>query len=59
MAAHDVQARFRARVWQAIAQNDLDLSALDAPTREALVNVVTAAGLEAMNSELNDKADAN
>lgn len=58
MAAHDVQARIRARVWQAIAQNDLDLGALDAQTRETLVNVVSAAALEAMNSELDEKAGA-
>jgi hypothetical protein len=58
MAAQDIQARIRARVWQAIAQNDLDLGALDAQTRERLVDVVAAAALEAMNSELNDKAAA-
>lgn len=59
MAKSEIQARIRANVWQAIAENDLDLSALDAQTRETLVNVVTAASLEAMDSELTAVLAAN
>ncbi len=59
MATTDVQARIRARVWQAIALNDLDLSALDTATRERLVDVVAAAALEAMDGEFETRLAAD
>lgn len=59
MAKSDVQSRIRANVWQAIAENNVDLGALDAQTRENLVNLVTAASLEAMDEEISAVLAAN
>jgi hypothetical protein len=55
MSVNEMQAHVKARVWRAIAQTNLDISALDKATLEALVDLVTeAALLEA--DEAMDKA---
>jgi hypothetical protein len=52
MSLKDAQARIQARVWQALAQSDLDLSALDKETQTSLVNLVTEAALLELDQEL-------
>ncbi len=53
MSIKEAQARIKARVWQAVAQTDLDLSALDKPTLEAFVDLVTESALLEIDSELD------
>lgn len=52
MSLKEAQAHIQARVWQAIAQSDLDLSALDRETLTGLVDLVTEAALLEMDQEL-------
>lgn len=49
----DTQARIKSQIWQAIAQTDLDLSALDKETKNALVDLVTQAALVEIDKELD------
>lgn len=53
MTIKETQARIRARVWQTIAQAEMDLSALDKATLESLVDLVTESALMEINNELN------
>lgn len=53
MTIKEAQARIKARVWQAVAQADLDLSALDKTTLEAFVDLVTESALLEIDSELD------
>ncbi len=53
MTIKEAQARIKARVWQAVAQTDLDLSALDKTTLEAFVDLVTESALLEIDSELD------
>lgn len=53
MTIKEAQARIKARVWKAVAQNDLDLSALDKTTLETFVDLVTEAALMEIDSELD------
>ncbi len=52
MSLKDAQARIQARLWQAMAQGDLDLSALDRETQTSLVDLVTEAALLELDQEL-------
>ena len=52
MTLHETQSRIKANVWQAIAQNDLDVSCLDKQTVEALVDLVTEAALLDADAEM-------
>lgn len=52
MSLKDAQARIQARIWQAMAQSDLDLSALDRETQTSLVDLVTEAALLELDEEL-------
>jgi hypothetical protein len=52
MSLKDTQSRVLARVWKAIAQTDLDVSALDKQTLEALVNLVTEASLLEVDDQM-------
>lgn len=45
MSLNEAHARVKSRVWQAIAQTELDVSALDKATLESLVDLVTDAAL--------------
>lgn len=49
---NEVQARIKTRVWQAIAQNKVDVSGLSKETLETLVNLVSEAALLEMDAEL-------
>ena len=53
MTIKETQARIKARVWQSIAQADLDLSALDKATLESFVELVTESALMEINNELD------
>jgi hypothetical protein len=52
MSLKEAQAHIQARIWQAIAQSDLDLSALDRETLASLVDLVTEAALLEMDQEM-------
>ncbi|MFO7540163.1 MAG: PH domain-containing protein [Chloroflexota bacterium] len=52
MSLKEAQARIQARIWQAVAQTDLDLSALDKETLTSLVDLVTEAALLELDQEL-------
>ncbi|MFZ1399142.1 MAG: PH domain-containing protein [Candidatus Promineifilaceae bacterium] len=53
MTIKEAQARIKARVWQSVAQADLNLSALDKTTLEAFVDLVTESALLEIDSELD------
>jgi hypothetical protein len=53
MTIKEAQARIKARVWQAVAQADLELSALDKTTLESFVDLVTESALIEIDSELD------
>lgn len=53
MSIKEAQARIKARVWQSVAQTDLDLSALDKATLESFVDLVTESALLEIDSELD------
>ncbi len=53
MTIQEAHARIKARVWQAVAQADMDLSALDKTTLEAFVDLVTESALMEIDSELD------
>ncbi len=53
MIPSEAEARIKAQVWQAIAENDLDLSNLDKETGSSLVDLVTLAALNAVDQELD------
>ena len=45
MSLNEAHARVKSRIWQAIAQSKLDVSAMDRPTVEVLVDLTTEAAL--------------
>ena len=53
MTIKEAQARIKARVWQSVAQANLDLSALDKETLESFVDLVTESALLEIDSELD------
>lgn len=53
MTIKEAQARIKARVWQTVAQTDLDLSALDKTTLESFVDLVTESAMLEIDSELD------
>ncbi|WP_420630678.1 PH domain-containing protein [Candidatus Leptofilum sp.] len=53
MTIKEAQARIKARVWQAVAQTELDLSALDKETLNSFVELVTESALLEIDSELD------
>lgn len=53
MTIKEAQARIKARVWQAVAQAQLDLSALDKETLESFVDLVTESALLEIDGELD------
>lgn len=56
MSLKETQGRVQTRVWKAIAQTDLDVSALDKQTLEALVNLVTEAALLDVDDQMGQSA---
>jgi len=45
MSITEAHARLKSRIWQSIAQTELDISALEKETAESLVDLVTEAAL--------------
>ena len=54
MIPREAQARIKARIWQSIAQSELDLSSLDKETLESLVDLVTTEALIEMDEQLGE-----
>ncbi len=54
MFPREAQARIKSRIWQSIAQSDLDLSSLDKDTLESLVDLVTTEALIEMDEQLGE-----
>ena len=52
MSITEAHARIKARVWKAVAQSKLDLSALPEETLEALVDMVSESALMEMDEEI-------
>ena len=59
MIPSEAEARIRAQVWQAVAENNLDLNSLDKETRSSLVDLVTLAALDAVDRELGSLLEEN
>lgn len=59
MYPREAQARIKSRIWQSIAQSDLDLSSLDKDTLESLVNLVTTEALIEMDEQLGESWTEN
>ncbi len=53
MSIKEAQARIKARVWQSVAQSNLNLAALDKTTLESFVDLVTEAALLEIDNELD------
>jgi Bacterial PH domain len=58
MTIKEAQTRIKARVWQAVAQTELDVSALDKATLESLIDLVTESALLEIDSELDASMEA-
>lgn len=54
MSVNEADARIRARIWQAIAQSELDLSGVERETLEALIQLVSESALLEMDAEIED-----
>lgn len=54
MSLRSAQARIQSQIWQAIAQDTLDLSSVDRSQLEGLVKLVTEAALLEMNQEMGE-----
>ena len=52
MSVSEADARIRARIWQAIAQSELDLTGLKKETLESLVQLVSESALLEMDVEM-------
>ncbi|MEM7332729.1 MAG: PH domain-containing protein [Chloroflexota bacterium] len=52
MSVNETDAKIRARIWQAIAQSELDLSGIDKATLESLVQLVSESALVEMDDEI-------
>lgn len=52
MSVNEADARIRARIWQAIAQSDLDLSGVEKETLESLIQLVSESALLEMDVEM-------
>lgn len=58
MSLNETEARVRARVWQAIAQSELDVSSIDKETLDKLVSIVTESALVEVDSQLGETLQA-
>lgn len=59
MSIDKVQAQIKARVWQAIAQSELDLSSIDKATLESLIDLVAEVALLEVDDNLENEAKNN
>ncbi len=54
MLPSEAQARLKARLWQSIAQSDLDLSRLEKTDLESLVDLLTSEAMLEMDEQLGE-----
>ncbi len=54
MIMNEAQARIKGRVWQAVAQTDLDLSGLDKMSLESLIDLVSEAALLELDAAMGE-----
>ena len=54
MNVQEAQARIKARVWQTIAQSNIDLSGVDKAALENLVDILTEAALLEIDEEIGE-----
>ncbi len=54
MYPREAQARIKSRIWQSIAQSEIDISSLDKDTLEELVDLVTYEALIEMDEQLGE-----
>lgn len=59
MLAEKSRERIRARIWQSIAQSDLELEALDKDQLELLVDLVTEAAMLEINDQIDQSVAAD
>lgn len=53
MSLEEVRARIKARVWKAVAQSKLDVSALDQETMESLIDLVADAAMSEADQQIS------
>jgi hypothetical protein len=59
MSANDSRERVRSRIWKAIAQSEIDLSALPAERVENLVDLVTEAAILEFDEDVEHQVEAD
>jgi hypothetical protein len=59
MSANDSREKVRSRIWKAIAQSEIDLSAIPASEIERLVDLATEAAILAVDEDMNDQEAAD
>jgi len=59
MTPNEAQNRVKASVWKALAQADIDLTALPKSDQETLVNIVTNAALVEIDKEIGEELTLN
>lgn len=59
MPANDSREKIRSRIWKAIAQAEIDLSALPAGEVESLVNLVTEAAMLEIDADMDNQMEAD
>jgi len=58
MNANEAQARVKARVWQAIAQSEVDFKTIPQAQLEALIELTTTAALKEIDEELGEELES-
>ena len=53
MSLEEVRARIKARVWKAVAQSKLDVSAIDQATMESLIDLVADAAMAEADQQIS------
>jgi hypothetical protein len=54
MLPREAQARLKSRIWQSIAQSDIDLSSLEKEDLESLVDLLTSEAMVEMDQQLGE-----
>ena len=57
MAVNDSREKIKSRIWKAIAQSDIDLSALSSEEVEGLVDLVTEAAILEIDEYMGHQTD--
>ena len=58
MTPNEAQARIKSRIWQAIAQSEIDTGGLEKESLESLVDLVTAAALLEIDDDIDEALSA-